>query len=43
MCDGTYEIQFTPNELGKCVLNIDTYGTRTFEFPITIGGGMIFF
>jgi len=38
MCDGTYEVTFTPTELGKCQLNIDTYGTRTFEFPIVIGG-----
>jgi len=38
MCDGTYQLQFTPKELGTCVLNIDTYGTRTFEFPITVGG-----
>jgi len=36
--DGTYELVFTPTELGKVVLNIDTYGTRTFEFPIAIGG-----
>jgi len=37
-CNGSYEIEFTPTELGKCQLNIDTYGKRTFEFPIVIGG-----
>jgi len=37
-CDGTYEVVFTPTELGKMQLNIDTYGTRTFEFPIAVSG-----
>jgi len=37
-CDGTYEIVFTPNKLGSMQLNIDTYGKRTFEFPILVGG-----
>jgi hypothetical protein len=36
--DGTYEIVFTPTELGKLILNIETFGTKSFEFPIKIGG-----
>jgi len=34
--DGTYTVEFVPNSLGKVQLNVDGFGTRQFEWVITV-------